>query len=300
MKKNLLSTIILFITAIIWGYAFVAQVKGAEYLSSFTFNAIRFTLGACSLIPVIFIFERDFKDKVRLRKTVVYALMAGAILFTAATLQQIGADITSSSGVSGFITGIYNILTPIAYLLIFKKKTAATVWVSSVISIIGLFMLCMTEEGFSFGLGELSLLAGTVFWTAHILLVDRIVADVYTLKFACCQFYACAFLSALSAFIFERSEFAFENVEKASVAILYCGLLSVGVAYTLQIVGQKYASNPTTVSIILSTESVFGAIGGAQFGTDNISFIGYIGCVIIFVAIMLAQIPGDIFERKKK
>lgn len=300
MKKSILSTVILFVTAIIWGYAFVAQVKGAEYLPSFTFNAIRFALGATSLIPVILILERDFKDKKKLKKTVIYAALGGAVLYMASTLQQIGADITASSGVSGFITGIYNVLTPIAYLLIFKKKTSVTVWISSVISIVGLFMLCMTDAGLSFGLGELSLLAGTVFWTAHILIVDKIVNEIYTLKFALCQFYVCSLLSGISALIFDRGSFALENIGKASVAILYCGLLSVGVAYTLQIVGQKYASNPTTVAIILSTESVFGAIGGVQFGTDNISAVGYLGCVVIFIAIVLAQIPLEEIIKKKK
>jgi len=300
MKNNKLSTVILFLTAIIWGYAFVAQVRGAEYLSSFTFNAIRFALGAISLIPVIFIFERDFADKARLKKTVLYALLTGTVLFTASTLQQIGAEITSSSGVSGFITGIYNILTPIAYLLVFKKKTSLNVWISAIISIVGLFMLCMTNEGIHFGLGELSLLAGTVFWTAHILLVDKIVDEISPLKFSCCQVFVAAFLSGIFAFAFERSAFSFENVEKASIAILYCGLLSVGVAYTLQVVGQKYATNPTTVAIILSTESVFSAIGGAQFGTDNITVLGYAGCVIIFAAIVLAQVPGDFFKKKKE
>jgi len=287
-------------TAIIWGYAFVAQVKGAEYLPSFTFNAIRFALGALSLIPVIFIFERDFSDKAKLRKTVLTATLTGAVLFTASTLQQIGADITASSGVSGFITGIYNILTPIAYLLVFRKKTSLNVWISAVISIVGLFMLCMTDEGIHFGLGELSLLAGTVFWTAHILIVDRVVDDISPLKFSFCQVSVAAFLSGISGFIFERGGFSFENVEKASVALLYCGLLSVGVAYTLQVVGQKYATNPTTVAIILSTESVFSAIGGAQFGTDNITVLGYAGCVIIFAAIVLAQIPGEFFKNIKR
>ena len=300
MKRKILSSCTLFLTAIIWGYAFVAQVKGGQYLGSFTFNGIRFALGALSLIPVIMIIEIDFSDKKKLRKTFVYSLLAGSAIFIASTLQQIGAAVTQSSGVSGFITGIYNILTPIAYLFIFKKKTSVCVWIGSVISIIGLFMLCMTEEGLHFGLGEISLLAGTVFWTAHILIVDRIVSEVYTLKFACSQFLVCSILSIISALIFEYKDFSLENVEKALIAILYCGLLSVGVAYTLQIVGQKYSASPTAAAIILSTESVFGAIGGVQFGTDSISALGYIGCVLIFVSIVLSQLPEGMFKRKAK
>lgn len=299
VKRNVLSSATLLLTAVIWGYAFVAQVKGGQYLESFTFNAIRFALGAVSLVPVILIFERDIRDKAKLRKTFFYAILAGFAIYVASTLQQIGAATTQSSGVSGFITGIYNILTPIAYLLVFKKKTSICVWMASVVSVVGLFLLCMTETGINFGVGELCLLAGTVFWTAHILIVDRVVSDVYMLKFACLQFVTCALLSTASAIAFERASFSLENLEKASIAVLYCGLLSVGVAYTLQIVGQKYSSNPTSAAIILSTESLFGAIGGVQFGTDNISPIGYIGCALIFVAIIFSQIPADFFRIKK-
>lgn len=298
MKKNHLSTLILLLAAIIWGYAFVAQVKGAEHMQSFTFNAIRFSLGATSLIPVILIFERDLSDKARLKKTFIYAVMAGVALFSASTLQQIGADITGSSGVCGFMTALYNVLTPIAYFLIFKKKTAINVWISACISIVGLFMLCITDEGLKFGVGELCLLIGTLFWTAHILIVDKFVSEVYTLKFASCQFYVCAGLSGIFSLIFERASYSVESVQNALPAILYCGLLSVGVAYTLQIIGQKYSSNPTTAAMVLSTESVFSAIGGAQFGTDSIPMIGYFGCVVIFIAIILAQLPESMFERK--
>lgn len=299
MKRNFIADILLFGTAIIWGFTFVAQAWGAEHLSPLTFNGIRFFVGAVSLLPVFLIFERNFSDKKRLRRTMLGAIAAGAALFCAAALQQMGIDRTQSAGVTGFITGLYNLMTPIAYFLLFKKKTGVTVWIGAVISVVGLFLLCMNGQGFSFGLGELFIFLGTFFWTAHILIIDRFVESADPIKLSCGQFFICSALNFVSAFIFERSEFSMDSIGKAWGAILFCGILAAGVAYTCQIFGQKYSSSPTRVAIILSTESLFGAVGGALFGIDHIPFIGYVGCALMFVGIILSQLPDRIFKIEK-
>ena len=299
-KNNLLASCLLFITAIIWGFAFVAQVLGSQFLAPFSFNGIRFVIGAFSLVPVIFIFERDFSDKKKLKRTVLYGMLEGCVLCIASALQQFGAEITQSAGVSGFITGLYMIMTPIAYLLVFKKKTAFTVWIAAVVSVVGLFMLCLGEEGLHIGTGEILLFAGTFFWTTHIILIDHVVDGISPIKFSAVQFLTCGILNIIVMIPLEGASLSLENVINALPALLYCGIFSAGVAYTLQVVGQKYSSNPTNAAIILSTESVFSAIGGAIFGTDKIPFIGYVGCALIFLGIILSQLPTQIFMKKNK
>ncbi len=300
MKRSIISDILLLGTAIIWGFTFVAQAWGAEHLAPLTFNGIRFFVGALSLLPVILLFERNFSDKKRLRRTMLAALAAGTALFTAAALQQMGIDHTQSAGVAGFITGLYNLMTPIAYFLLFKKRTGLTVWIGAIISVVGLFFLCVNEEGFSFGIGELYLFLGTFFWTAHILIIDRFVDFTDPIKLSCGQFFIASALNFVFAFVFERAEFSVENIGKAWGAILFCGILAAGVAYTCQIFGQKYAKSPTEAAIILSTESIFGAVGGVLFGIDDIPMIGYFGCALIFVGIILSQLPSSLFKRKRK
>lgn len=299
-KNNLLASCLLTVTAVIWGFAFVAQVLGSQYLAPFSFNGIRFVIGSVSLVPVIFIFERDFSDKQKLKKTLLSGMLAGCALCIASALQQFGAEITQSAGVSGFITGLYMIMTPIAYLLVFKKKTSFIVWIAALISVVGLFMLCLGEEGLHIGKGELLLFAGTFFWTAHIIIIDRVVDGVSPIKFSAVQFLTCGILNIIVMIPLEGASLSLENVINALPALLYCGIFSAGVAYTLQVVGQKYSSNPTNAAIILSTESLFSAVGGAIFGTDKIPFIGYVGCALIFFGIILSQLPTDLFEKLKR
>lgn len=298
-KNNLIGSAMLLTTAVIWGFAFVAQVLGAECVSPFTFNAIRFLIGAISLVPIILIFERDFADREKFKNTVIASVLGGVALFAAAACQQIGADITGSAGVSGFITGLYTVMTPIAYLLIFKKRTAVTVWIGAVFSVLGLFCLCINDSGLSAGPGELLLFCGTFFWTAHIIIIDIYVDKVSPLKFSCGQFIVCGLMNVVVALFAESAAFSMDNVMKAGISILYCGILSAGVAYTFQIFGQKYSSSPTGAAIILSTESLFSAIGGAVFGTDSIPPIGYAGCALIFAGIVLSQLPASIFKKQK-
>ena len=287
------SAFMLVLTAMIWGFAFVAQRVGAESLGAFYFNGIRFALGALSLIPVIFIFEREKFDKAKFKRTLIASFIGGAVLFTAAALQQFGIEITQSAGKSGFITGLYTVLVPVISFVIYKKKSSVGVWIGAILAVIGLFLLSVNES-FSVGIGDVVLFIGAIFWAIHILVVDKFIAGISPLKFAMLQFAVCALLNLICAVCFES--ISLENVKTALVPLLYGGLASVGVAYTLQIIAQKY-SDPTLAAIVFSLESVFSAIGGALILGEKMSGRGYIGCVLIFGGIVISQLK---FEKKKE
>ncbi len=293
MKTKIKSTALLFLTAIIWGFAFVAQRVGAEFVGAFTFNGIRFLLGACSLIPVVLIFDKDKLNKSTFIKALFPSLLAGSCLFIASTLQQYGVEITQSAGKAGFLTGLYIVLVPLVRFF-FGKKTSVFTLFGAVFAVIGLFFLCMTGNEVGFGIGDIVLIIGAFFWTGHILIVDKFVKDISPLKFSMMQFFVCGVLSMIGAFIFEDIELT--AIKSAGIPILYGGLMSVGVAYTCQIIGQKDA-DPTFASIIFSTESVFSAIGGAIILHEVMSGRGYLGCILIFIGIVLSQL--DVANIKK-
>ena len=289
MKKSGIVTLILLLTtAMIWGFAFVAQVKGMDHIQSLTLNGTRFTLGVISLLPVVLIFERGRVGKEERKRTVCASILAGVALFSASTLQQFGISLNKSAGVAGFLTGLYVVLVPIAGFLLFRRKTGKNVWIGAICALVGLTLLCFKPgEGFSFGWGEALLLIGAFFWTAHILIIDRVAVNIRSLHFAWGQFVVCAVLGLISMFLFEEPTLA--GIWEAKWAIAYCGILSVGVAYTLQIVAQKRA-DPTFAVVVLSTESVFSAIGGVLFGNDSIALVGYVGCGFIFAGILISQL----------
>ena len=299
MKKGkILNLALLFLTAMIWGFAFVAQVDGVKYVGPFTMNGVRFALGVVSLTPVVLFFERGRRGKDERKKTLIASLIAGTVLFLASTFQQIGIERTGSAGVAGFITGLYMVLIPIACFIFFKQKTGLNVWIAAFLGLGGLFLLCYKHgEGFSFGVGELLLFIGSLFWTAHVIVIDRFCKDVRPLHFSLGQFTVCAVLGIITMFIFETP--TVEGLWNAKWAIFYCGVLSVGVAYTLQVVAQRRA-DPTFAAIVLSTESVFSAIGGAIFGTDTIAPLGYVGCIVMFAGIILSQISFGTKKNKSK
>ncbi|MBQ8765740.1 MAG: DMT family transporter [Clostridia bacterium] len=286
MKTKIKSTILLFLTAIIWGFAFVAQRVGAEYVGAFTFNGIRFLLGTISLIPVILIFEREKFDKSKFIKTLIPSILAGTVLFIASTLQQYGVEITGSAGKAGFLTGLYTVLVPLIRFVM-GKKTSVCTFIGAIFAVAGLFFLCMTGDEFTFGIGDVVLIIGAFFWAGHILVVDKYVDNVSPLKFSMMQFLVCGILSMIFAFVLEDIELS--AVKSAGIPILYGGIMSVGVAYTCQILGQK-ESDPTFASIVFSTESVFSAIGGALLLNEIMSGRGYLGCVLIFIGIVFSQL----------
>lgn len=294
MKIKIKSTVLLFFTAIIWGFAFVAQRVGADYVGTFTFNGIRFLLGSFSLIPVILIFEREEYNKKKMLKTLAVSLAAGTILFIAASLQQYGVVLTGSAGKAGFLTGLYTVLVPVIRFLM-GKKTDILTFVGAFFAVGGLFLLCMTGDKLTFGKGDIVLIIGAVFWALHILIIDKFVNEISPLKFSMLQFFVCGLISMVIAVFTETIEIT--AVKSALVPILYGGLMSVGVAYTCQILGQKDA-DPTFASIVFSTESVFSAIGGAIILHEIMSGRGYLGCVLIFIGIVLSQL--NLKEIRKK
>jgi drug/metabolite transporter (DMT)-like permease len=307
MKKTLLGNLLLLLAAVIWGFAFVAQVVGVESgLGPVSFNAIRFGLGALILLPVVLFFDRNRKGEDR--KTLLHgSLISGVMLFFAANLQQYALSINANPGFAGFITALYTVWTPVACFVIFKKKTAVNVWIAVAVSIIGFYLLCMTDGGrITFGVDVIILLVSTFFWTAQILSVDKYVDKVSPLKLSVGQYVVCTVLSFIYAFIFEGDTLTLGAVMDAKWSILYCGILSVGVAYTLQVVGQRM-TNPVFAVIIMSTESVFSAVGGVLWNLivplalqvdQNISTVGYVGCAVIFLGVVISQIDFSGLFRK--
>lgn len=306
MNKKVKSTIFLFITAAVWGFAFVAQKFGAEHLGKYAFNGTRFLLGAVSLIPVILIFEgfADFRASKKLvGKTMFAAVVAGIVLFAASTLQQMGIEITGNAGKVGFITALYTVLVPLFNLIIFRKKAGRMTWVGIAVAVVGFYLLSIGKPlfvaadnavGFAFnseisiGYGDLITLIGSVFWAFHIITIDRFAREIPSLKFACIQFFVCAALCFVGAAF--RESFTWGDITATAIPILYCGIGSVGVAYTCQILGQKDA-DPSLAAIICSSEAVFSAIGGALILNEVMTAAGYVGCALIFAGMVVTQLP---------
>lgn len=288
--KKFKSIILLVITAIIWGLAFVAQEVGAEYVGTFTYNGVRFTLGALSLIPVILLFEREKLDKAQFKKLAFASLITGTVLFAASALQQYGVELGTPAGKAGFITGLYTVIVPIMSLVVFRRRTNLYVWIGAVLAVCGLLLLNLDEKfTLSFGAGEISLFIGAIVWAVHILVIDKFVGEVSPLKFSMGQFVVCAAESMVCALLFE--DISLSGIQMAAVPILYGGILSVGVAYTCQALGQK-DSDPTAAAIVLSMESIFSVIGGVLILNAYMEIQGYIGCALIFGGIVLAQLKA--------
>lgn len=286
-KQNSPKGIVFLVTAaVVWGFAFVAQNIGADSLPASFFNGARFLLGAVSLIPVILIFERGAKDKIQLKTTLVSGCIAGVLLCTASYLQQVGIELTDTSGKAGFITGLYMILVPI-FGLFLGRKTGVQTWIGALCGVVGLFLVCLSGGKLTFTKGDIFLIGCAVVYALHIMFIDRIGERVYSLRFSMTQFFVAAVINFGGSAIFETVTFA--GFQTAFVPILYCGIMSTGVAYTCQVLGQKY-SEPTSASIILSTESVFSAIGGALILHERMSPQAYVGCVLIFAGIILSQV----------
>ena len=292
-KNSIWSGGLLVLTAMIWGFAFVFQKIGAESVGTFVFNGLRFAMGALSLIPVFLIFEREKFNKEKFKKTVIAPIACGTVLFIASALQQYGIELTGSAGKAGFITGLYTVLVPIISFILYKKKGGAGVWIGAILAVVGLFLLSV-GDGFSVELGDLYLLIGAFFWAGHILIIDKFIDGVSPLRFASFQFAVCAALNLIFAAFFDTFDWAAINT--ALVPLLYGGLASVGIAYTLQIFGQKY-TDPSTAAIIFSLESVFSAIGETVVIGSVMTARGYIGCVLIFGGIILSQIKFGKRER---
>lgn len=285
-KKN---GFLLFLTAFIWGTAFVAQSVGMDHLGPFGFNGIRSLIGGAALLPCIWILGRT--DREHRRKEDRKTLLAGGIscglaLFAASSLQQIGIQYTAA-GKAGFITAFYIVLVPVAGIFL-GKKTGWKVWTAVAMALAGLYFLCITES-FRIGKGDVFVFAGAVIFAVHILVIDYFAPRTDGVKMSCIQFFVAGILSLFPMAATETT--TLEGVWLSMGPLLYAGVLSCGVAYTLQIIGQKNM-NPTIASLILSLESCISVLAGWVILGERLSVREGAGCVLVFGAIILAQLPG--------
>lgn len=288
-NQRLKSNILLMITAVIWGFAFVAQRVGASYVGAFTFNGIRFALGSISLIPLLVHFSRKTKKEKTsdsITSAIPGGVTAGCILFLGSTVQQIGLSDTTA-GKAAFITGLYIVLVPL-FGIFLKHRVQINVWFGAVLAISGLYFLSITE-GFAISKGDFLQLIGAIFWACHILSIDYFTKKVDPLKLSFVQFVTCSALSMAVAITFEKN--TLYGITQALIPILYGGVFSVGIAYTLQVVGQKHAK-PSHAALILSMESVFAAIGGLLILNERMGARGYAGCTLMFSGILLSQLQN--------
>jgi drug/metabolite transporter (DMT)-like permease len=278
------------LTAAIWGFAFVAQRVGMQYVGAFTFNGVRFALGSISLIPLIIYFRRkkaaEQTEETASTSALIPGLIAGSILFIGASLQQIGLVYTTA-GKAAFITGLYIVIVPMLGIFL-KQRIGMNTWLGVVLAVVGLYFLSVNED-FSIAKGDFLEIIGAFFWACHILVIDYFTKKVDALELSFVQFAACSILSMVTALIFE--DIVISGLSQALVPILYGGLFSVGIAYTLQVVAQKHAK-PSHAAIILSMETVFAAIGGALLLSENLGGRGYFGCALMFAGMLLTQVKN--------
>ncbi|MGD2100043.1 MAG: DMT family transporter [Desulfobacterales bacterium] len=286
------SDALLLSTAIIWGFAFVAQRVGMEYVGPFTFNGIRFAIGSFSLLPLV-ILSRDEKISSRnimspagLKIAILGGGALGLALFAGASLQQIGLVYTTA-GKAGFITGLYVIIVPILGLF-WRQQPKVGTWMGAFLAAIGLYFLSVTEQ-FTIDPGDLLVLIGAFFWAAHVLIIGWLSPRINPIKLAFSQYLACSILSLITAAAIEDISMA--SISQAAIPILYGGLLSVGVAYTLQVVAQRDA-HPAHAAVLLSMEAVFAAIGGWLILDEVISARGLFGCALMLAGMLLSQLWG--------
>ena len=282
--RILKSDSLLLLTAAIWGSAFVAQRVGMHFMEPFLFNGIRFALGAASL-TVFRIVTGQSSVKPRQRSTLVYigGLFSGLVLFTAVSFQQIGI-IYTTAGKSGFITGLYVLLVPLLGLLR-KQKIGAGHWIGALCAFAGLYFLSVTEH-LTIGRGDLLVLVSAFFWAIHVHVIGYFSPRSDPIVLSALQFAVCSLLSLFAAFLFETV--SWEIIQQAYVPILYGGLLSVGIAYTLQVVAQRIAP-PAHAAIILSTEGPFAILAGWIVLGEVLGTRGIIGCLLMFCGMLAAQ-----------
>lgn len=294
------------VAALIWGTAFVAQEAAAEHVQTFTVNTVRSFLSVLALLAVIGISSLATKKK-RMseppksaeerkksrRLLLIGGLCCGTALFAAQSFQQFGFSQGADAGKAGFITALYIVIVPL-FGLLFRKKVSLKIWIGLGIAVAGFYLLCV-KKGFTLEISDLLILISAVCFSVHILVIDRFTHDVDGVKLSCAQFAVCTVLSAAAMLIFEKPSVA--EISAAWLPLVYLGVFSSGIGYTLQIVSQKGA-NPAVVSLLLSLESVFAAITSAVILGKSLEPREYIGCALIFAAVVLTQLPE--FGRRKK
>lgn len=277
------------LTAFIWGTAFVAQSVGMDYLGPFTFNGVRSIIGGIALLPCIVLLRKVNGQSAASsdgRMMLLGGILCGLLLFVASSLQQIGIQYTTA-GKAGFVTACYIIIVPVLGVFL-KKRIGLPVWAAVALSITGLYFLCITE-GFSVGKGDAIIFLCAVVFAVHILVIDYFSPRVDGVKMSCIQFFVCGIASL--PFMFALEEPTIKGMLEGYAPLLYAGVMSCGVAYTLQIVGQKNV-NPAIASLILSLESCFSVLAGWIVLGERLSAREIFGCILMFGAIILAQMPG--------
>lgn len=300
-RKNIRSSGMLTLTALIWGVAFVAQSVGMDYVGPFTFNAARFLLGSVVLIPCIVIIKRvntrfsqamDGNTAAKRKKYgIVGGICCGLAICLGSTLQQIGISYTTV-GKAGFITSLYIIIVPVFGIFI-RKKVAYTVWISVAIATLGMYLLCM-NGGLSIGKGDFYVFLCAIAFSLHIMVIDFFSSKADGVFMSCIQFLTAGLISSVFMFLFEKPEWT--SLTAALAPVLYAGVMSCGVGYTLQVVAQKDI-DPVIASLLMSLESVFSLIAGWILLGQALKGKELLGCAFVFIAIILAQIP---MERIKK
>lgn len=294
--KNTKKTLLLLLVAMIWGTAFVAQSKGMDYVEPFTYCAMRMLLGGVMLIPVIMVLDTRRSDEERQRirnnrKTqLLGGMFCGIVICISSMFQQFGVKYTTV-GKASFITALYIVIVPIISIFM-KKHVSNLAAVSVVLAVAGFYLLCISKTS-GIQSGDLLVLICAVCFSMHIIIIDYFSPRVDGVRMACMQFLVCGVISLVGMVLFEHP--SFEAIWNCRAAIGYSGIMSCGVAYTLQIIAQKDV-NPTVASLLMSLESVFGAIAGYFILDETFTKRQFVGCVIIFAAVILAQIP----EKEKK
>ncbi len=301
--KQLRGNLMLIITAFIWGSAFVAQDIAAESVAPFTFNALRSYVGGLFLIPIIFFF--NFLDKKTntpppsgtKKDLITGGIACGSVLAISSALQQFGITAGASSGKAGFITAMYILLVPILGLFLGKKVNLRT-WLSVALGVIGLYLLCITDSSFKPASSDIFLILCAIGFSCHILVIDKFSPKVNCIMMSCIQFFTCAFLNTILMLIFEEPDI--KKIWFAILPILYVGIMSSGIAYTLQIIAQK-DTNPVVASLLMSLESVFALLCGWIILGDSMTNREIGGCVLVFIGIILSQVPiKEILNKKVK
>lgn len=303
----MINYLLLLLAAFIWGSAFVAQSVGMDFVGPFTFSTVRSIIGSLVLIPVVLLINynnrkkglkpvdgqgKELTSEEYVRNTVIGGICCGVVLFIASNLQQSGIQYTTP-GKAGFITALYVVLVPVSGIF-FKKKVHPIVWISVALSVLGLYLLCIDRgvDGTGFiGRGELLVLLCAFAFTGHILVIDHFSHKAHAVAMSCVQFLVNFVLSGCAMYALETPSIG--NILTAAVPILYAGVLSSGVAFTLQIVAQKNA-NPTICSLIMCLESVFAVLTGWIILHEEMTVRHIIGCVVMFLAIIIAEAPKPV------
>ena len=285
--NQLRGSLLLLLTSMIWGAAFVAQSAGMDYIGPFTFNGLRMLMGAAVLLPFLLKRRTGAHTNASERKMLLRGgILCGVALFVGSTLQQIGI-VDTTAGKAGFITAMYVVLVPVMGVFVGHKQPWL-VWLGVALSAVGMYFLCV-HESLSLNRGDLMVLAGAVGFSFHILLIDRYSAHVDGVKLSCLQFFVAGVLGLVFMFLFETPQIS--QIFAAWLPLLYAGVFSCGVAYTLHIHGQR-DTDPTIASMILCLEAVFSVVFSWFLLGERLSAREIFGCVLIFAAILLAQLKG--------